>query len=171
MWSGKGAFKNLDKFFARLERRNYRVHVRVLLARYRAYDECSDCGGSRLKSGALRVQLDGTTISELSSWSIERLRAWLGSRSWEEFEEKAASHFLEELTGETRTSIAYPFGFHDDETDRAAEELGLLAGLATERRPVTTDDVLGRWAIPRYDVNDCFDRSTNAPTRAVLEVE
>jgi len=76
--------------------------------------------------------------------------------------------FLEEITGESRISIAYPFGFHNDETDRAAEELDLLAGLAVERRPITADDIQGRWAIPRYDVNDCFERSTNAPKRTVL---
>jgi hypothetical protein len=79
--------------------------------------------------------------------------------------------FLKEITGESRISITYPFGFHSDETNRAAEELGLLAGLAVERRPITEDDVQGRWAIPSYDVNDCFDRSTNEPTRAVLEVK
>ena len=103
VWRGNGAFKSLEKFFARLERRNYRMHVRVLLARYRAYDECSDCGGGRLKPAALRVHLDGKNISELSSWSIERLRSWLVSRRWEEWEKKAVSHFLEELTGRLDT--------------------------------------------------------------------
>ena len=78
--------------------------------------------------------------------------------------------FLKEITGESRISIAYPFGFHSQETDRAAEELDLLAGLAGERRPITEGDVESRWAIPRYDVNDCFDRNTTAPTGAVLEV-
>ena len=73
VWSGKGSFKSLDKFFARLERRNYRIHVRVLLARYRAYDECADCGGGRLKPSALRVHLDGKNISQLSAWSISTL--------------------------------------------------------------------------------------------------
>jgi peptidoglycan/xylan/chitin deacetylase (PgdA/CDA1 family) len=76
--------------------------------------------------------------------------------------------FLKEITGESRISLAYPFGFHNDETDRAAEELDLLAGLAAERRPITKDDVQGRWAIPRYDVNDCFDLSTNEPKPTVL---
>ena len=67
----------LDQFFARLERRNYRVHVRVLLARYRAYDGCPDCRGSRLKPAASRVRIQGCTISDLSSRSIEELVAWL----------------------------------------------------------------------------------------------
>ncbi len=85
-------------------------------------------------------------------------------------EMETSVNFLKEITGESRVSIAYPFGFHSDETDRAAEELDLLAGLAGERRGIREEDVRGRWAIPRYDVNDCFDRATNAPTRAVLEV-
>jgi excinuclease ABC subunit A len=38
VWSGGGDFCNLDDFFAWLENRLYKVHVRVLLARYRSYD-------------------------------------------------------------------------------------------------------------------------------------
>ena len=85
-------------------------------------------------------------------------------------EMETGASFLKEITGESRISIAYPFGFHDQDTHRAAAELDLCAGLAVDRRPITQVDVEGRWAIPRYDVNDCFDRSTNAPTSAVLEV-
>jgi excinuclease ABC subunit A len=48
VWSGEGDFVNLDDFFAWLEQRTYKVHVRVLLARYRAYEPCPDCGGTRL---------------------------------------------------------------------------------------------------------------------------
>jgi len=76
--------------------------------------------------------------------------------------------FLEEITGESRVPIAYPFNFHDEETDRAADQLDLLAGLAGERRPITDADIRHRWAIPRYDVNDCFDRRSNAPNRSVF---
>ena len=53
VWSGEG-FTNLDGFFAWLEKRSYRVHVRVLLARYRSYDRCPDCGGTRLQPEARR---------------------------------------------------------------------------------------------------------------------
>ncbi len=43
----------LKRFFAWLETKTYKMHVRVLLSRYRAYVPCPDCGGARLKSDAL----------------------------------------------------------------------------------------------------------------------
>ena len=69
--------------------------------------------------------------------------------------------FLEEVTGESSISVAYPFGFHDDDTKRAARELDLFAGFEGGRRWIEKQDLEGRWSVPRYDVNDCFDRSTN----------
>jgi peptidoglycan/xylan/chitin deacetylase (PgdA/CDA1 family) len=74
---------------------------------------------------------------------------------------------LEKVIGESRCSLAYPFGFHDEDTKRAARELDLLAGFAGGRRPITDEDVRVRWSVPRYDVNDCFDAS-NEPVREVF---
>ena len=48
-----------------LERRNYKMHLRVLLARYRAYDECPDCRGRRLRPEALAVSFRGESIASL----------------------------------------------------------------------------------------------------------
>ena len=45
LWDG-GGFTNLNRFFSWLERRSYRMHVRVLLSRYRAYEPCPSCGGT-----------------------------------------------------------------------------------------------------------------------------
>jgi peptidoglycan/xylan/chitin deacetylase (PgdA/CDA1 family) len=76
--------------------------------------------------------------------------------------------FVAEITGESRVSAAYPFGFNDADTRKAAAELDLIAGFASERRWITQEDIAGRWAIPRYDVNDCFDRSSNALMEGVF---
>jgi excinuclease ABC subunit A len=43
----------LKRFFDWLEGRAYKMHVRVLLSKYRSYTECPDCGGARLKPDAL----------------------------------------------------------------------------------------------------------------------
>ena len=45
------------RFFAWLETKAYKMHIRVLLSRYRAYDECPDCAGARLKPDALLWRL------------------------------------------------------------------------------------------------------------------
>jgi peptidoglycan/xylan/chitin deacetylase (PgdA/CDA1 family) len=75
---------------------------------------------------------------------------------------------LREITGEERLTLAYPFGFHDDSTLRAAEELGLRAGFAGGRRLITGRDLRERWTLPRYDVNDCFDRESNQMSEEVF---
>jgi peptidoglycan/xylan/chitin deacetylase (PgdA/CDA1 family) len=69
--------------------------------------------------------------------------------------------FLGDLTGQTEFTVAYPYGFHDENTHRAMRELGLRAGLTMERRAIGPQDLRDRWSIPRYDVNDCFDRESN----------
>jgi len=70
--------------------------------------------------------------------------------------------FLRDVTGETRFTVAYPNGFYDDRSKRALKELGVLAGVSMERRMIKPDDIQARWSLPRYDVNDCFDRESNA---------
>ena len=52
-------------WFDWLESKSYRTHVRILLARYRAYNTCPDCEGSRLKPAAGWFRVDGRSIAEL----------------------------------------------------------------------------------------------------------
>ena len=52
-----GVWYGIRRFFAWLEGRAYKMHVRVLLSRYRSYDVCPDCDGARLKDEALDWRL------------------------------------------------------------------------------------------------------------------
>ncbi|MEO0974256.1 MAG: excinuclease ABC subunit UvrA, partial [Pseudomonadota bacterium] len=52
-----GHWYGVRRFFDWLEGRAYRMHVRVLLSRYRSYDTCQDCGGARLKRTSLAWRL------------------------------------------------------------------------------------------------------------------
>ena len=67
---GDGAFKGIRGWFRRLEQKSYRMHVRVLLSRYRCYLLCPDCQGSRVKPGALNYLIDGQNIAEVSAMSV-----------------------------------------------------------------------------------------------------
>ncbi|HKH44585.1 MAG TPA: excinuclease ABC subunit A, partial [Thermoanaerobaculia bacterium] len=97
VWSGKGRFTNLEEFFHWLEGRTYKVHVRVLLARYRAYNPCLDCGGTRLQPEALNVRLQGKLLPDLTGMSIETLRSWLAAQRWTDRQRQMAGHLLDEL--------------------------------------------------------------------------
>ena len=64
-------------WFAYLERKKYKMHVRVFLARYRGQVECPTCKGTRLKPDALAYRVQGLTISEASALPLEELLPWI----------------------------------------------------------------------------------------------
>ncbi|MDD4944277.1 MAG: hypothetical protein PHQ13_12190, partial [Rhodoferax sp.] len=43
----------IKRFFEYLETKAYKMHIRVLLSKYRSYTECPDCAGARLKTESL----------------------------------------------------------------------------------------------------------------------
>jgi excinuclease ABC subunit A len=53
----EGVWYGVRRFFDWLEGRAYKMHVRVLLSRYRAYDRCTACGGARLVDEALNWRI------------------------------------------------------------------------------------------------------------------
>ncbi|MES9871013.1 MAG: excinuclease ABC subunit UvrA [Sedimenticola sp.] len=52
-WDGSGRWYGVQRFFDFLETKSYKMHIRVLLSKYRAYDSCAACGGARLKDPSL----------------------------------------------------------------------------------------------------------------------
>ncbi|HSG39073.1 MAG TPA: excinuclease ABC subunit A, partial [Thermoanaerobaculia bacterium] len=92
VWSGGGNFTNLEEFFRWLEARTYKVHVRVLLARYRAYTLCPECEGTRLRPESVAVRLEGKSLPDLTILSVEQLRSWLRERRWTPRQREVAGH-------------------------------------------------------------------------------
>ncbi|MFL6388537.1 MAG: excinuclease ABC subunit UvrA [Terriglobales bacterium] len=68
---GEDKFPGIQGFFAALERKKYKLHVRVFLSRYRGYAQCPECGGGRLRADALQVKIDGRNIRELTQLTVE----------------------------------------------------------------------------------------------------
>jgi excinuclease ABC subunit A len=63
-------FGGLRGFFAWLERRKYKMHIRVFLSRWRSYRPCPACGGSRLRPEALATRVGGLNIAQVSAMKI-----------------------------------------------------------------------------------------------------
>ncbi len=87
----KGVWYGVKRFFAWLETKSYKMHVRVLLSRYRAYTPCTTCDGARLKTDALLWRLGSRELADSAlgsntppfrphgvQWSDETLRALPG---------------------------------------------------------------------------------------------
>ncbi len=73
------AWYGLKGFFKYLEARSYKMHYRVFLSRYRAYNLCPDCHGSRLQPEALCWQWQGRTLPELYQLPVSELLPLLES--------------------------------------------------------------------------------------------
>jgi excinuclease ABC subunit A len=100
------------RFFAWLETRAYKMHVRVLLSRYRSYTPCGSCNGARLKPDALLWRLGtqttagalpGLAIDQVMQLSIERCREFFDQLSLPAPLDQAADLLL----GELRTRLAF----------------------------------------------------------------
>ncbi len=73
----KRRFGGMQGFFAGLERKKYKMHVRVFLSRWRSYRTCPTCQGSRLNPAALAFRVRGRNFAELCAAEIHELQRLL----------------------------------------------------------------------------------------------
>ncbi len=73
---GADDYEGIKGFFRRLERKKYKVHVRVFLSRYRGYLTCTDCGGTRLRQEARDVRVGDRTIDAVCALTVSEARAF-----------------------------------------------------------------------------------------------
>lgn len=71
--SNSGQWYGVKGFFDWLESKSYKMHVRVLLSRYRSYTLCPDCNGGRYQPAALNFRLAGHTLPELMGMAVNEL--------------------------------------------------------------------------------------------------
>jgi excinuclease ABC subunit A len=94
---GSEEFHGIRGFFRWLERKKYKVHVRVFLSRYRGYLTCPDCGGARLRREARDVQVAGQTIDRVSALTVREAQAFFGQLQLTEKEQTIADKVLKEI--------------------------------------------------------------------------
>lgn len=70
-------YRGVKLWFQALERKAYKMHVRVFLSKYRSPKVCPDCGGTRLRSGALAYRVQDKTLPALWDMPIAELEQWL----------------------------------------------------------------------------------------------
>jgi excinuclease ABC subunit A len=99
----KNVWYGVRRFFAWLETKAYKMHIRVLLSRYRSYTECSACGGARLKPEALLWRVGGIDIREMMLLPIEDCRRFFAALKLPAPLDAAADLLLREI----RTRLKY----------------------------------------------------------------
>jgi len=62
------------RYFEWLESKSYRMHIRVLLSKYRSYEVCAECEGTRLKPQALNWRLGNKIDVDAPGRPLPRFR-------------------------------------------------------------------------------------------------
>ena len=90
-------FGGLDGFFKWLERRKYKMHLRVFLSRWRSYYPCNVCQGKRLNPSALAVRLGGKSIADISAMKIHEALSWFDETEWTPWQRQVGQMLIEQV--------------------------------------------------------------------------
>jgi excinuclease ABC subunit A len=95
---GDGAgYEGVKGFFRWLERKKYKVHVRVFLSRYRGYLTCPECQGARLRREARDVRVGGRTIDAVCSLTVREADRFFAELQLSEKDLAIAGKVLREI--------------------------------------------------------------------------
>ena len=94
---GEGDYEGIKGFFRWLEKKKYKVHVRVFLSRYRGYLTCPECAGSRLRREARDVRVGDRTIDVVSALTVRQAEAFFAALSLSEKDTAIADKVLAEV--------------------------------------------------------------------------
>src|SRR6056297_1145072 len=97
-----GVWYGISRFFQWLETKSYKMHIRVLLSKYRLYQLCPDCGGARLKPESLLWHVGGKNL-----WDIVQMPIGENNHFFENLElpahlDEAAETVLDEIRSRMR---------------------------------------------------------------------
>jgi excinuclease ABC subunit A len=95
---GDGAsYEGVKGFFRWLERKKYKVHVRVFLSRYRGYLTCPECQGARLRREARDVKVDDRTIDQVCAFTVRDAERFFAGLELSEKDAAIADKVLKEI--------------------------------------------------------------------------
>jgi excinuclease ABC subunit A len=97
LYNGRSKWYGIKGFFEWLETKKYKIHVRVKLAKYRSYEPCPQCHGSRLKSAADHVKFRGQTVADLFAMDVKSARRFWEYLPMTKQEEAIAGHLRREI--------------------------------------------------------------------------
>lgn len=97
IWEGSDQVEGVRQYFEYLETKRYKLHVRVLLSRYRSPATCPTCQGSRLKPAARFVKLAGHDFIQLNGLTIQAAMEWFQRLALPAFDAEIAKDILRQL--------------------------------------------------------------------------
>ncbi len=95
--SGKSEFAGVYGFFAEMDRKKYKLHVRVMLSKYRGYATCPECRGQRLRAEARSVRVAGRNICEAAALTIGAAKDFFATIQLSPMQQEIAGPILDEV--------------------------------------------------------------------------
>lgn len=134
-WKG-GHWYGASRFFDWLETKAYKMHVRVMLSRYRAYRLCPDCQGARLKPESLQWRIgpgDGLNLHDVMMMPLDQLQPFMRDLHLPSPIDDATEMLLDEIN--TRLGFLHDVGLGYLTLDRQSRT---LSGGEVQRINLTT---------------------------------
>ena len=107
-------FGGLNGFFEWLEKRKYKMHLRVFLSRWRSYTPCPECGGGRLRKESLASRIggeQGKNIAQISEMKIADAALFFRSVELSEHERQVGQVMLEQIESRLHYLEAVGLGY------------------------------------------------------------
>ncbi len=86
--------EGLDGFFAYLERKKYKMHVRVFLSRWRSYNPCPACQGQRLSPQSLAYTIANQNFAQLCELQVDQLAELISTLPLDARQQSIAANVL-----------------------------------------------------------------------------
>ena len=97
LWVGNQHFVGIEKFFKKIERKNYKIQNRVLLSRYRGKTLCNICNGSRLRREAYYVKVYNKNLPDILKMSITELEVFFKTIKLNTIDSEISNRIIKEI--------------------------------------------------------------------------
>jgi excinuclease ABC subunit A len=104
-------FGGLNGFFRWLDRRKYKMHLRVFLSRWRSYQKCPACNGARLKPEALAVRVNGRSFADICQLKIRDALEFLSGLQLPDWQTKIATPLIADVTSRLKYLVDVGVGY------------------------------------------------------------
>lgn len=106
----KGLY-GINDFFEWLEKKTYKMHIRVFLSRWRTYKSCETCQGQRLKPNSLAVTLNHLNFAQVCAMPLTEMQQWLNVVFHENISHPSASRIMKPLLNRLHYLIDVGLGY------------------------------------------------------------
>lgn len=97
IWDGHGSWPGIEGYFKSLEEKKYKMHIRVLLSRFRSFVTCSECQSARLRKEAQLVFLKNKSFKDYMDMSLEEIERFFQKRPFSKEDTETCKEAIERL--------------------------------------------------------------------------